>query len=109
MPGISKEKFLTVRCPAPPTEAQRKFVDIIQAARRQHEHTSKPCAKPITSSNPSCTAPSTASFELDPDLFKKVLVDLFDVQGLLDPASDVVTYHEPGQLLAIDQHDPLAQ
>jgi type I restriction enzyme S subunit len=35
MPGISKEKFLTVRCPAPPLEMQHRFGDLIGAAGLQ--------------------------------------------------------------------------
>jgi type I restriction enzyme S subunit len=37
MPGISKEKFLTVRCPAPPLEMQHKFGRVIEAARLHRE------------------------------------------------------------------------
>ena len=29
MPGISKEKFLTVRCPVPPVELQDRFGDMV--------------------------------------------------------------------------------
>ena len=77
MPGISKEKFLTVRCPAPPTEAQRKFADIIQAARRQHETSVEALRQADHLFQSLLTGPSTATFELDLDLFKKVLVGLF--------------------------------
>lgn len=42
-------------------------------------------------------------------LLEEVLIDLLDVEDVLHPAADRVADHQPGELLAVDQHDPLAE
>ena len=42
-------------------------------------------------------------------LVEEVLVNLFDVQGILDAAPDIVTDHKLRELLTVDQNNPLAK
>jgi hypothetical protein len=42
-------------------------------------------------------------------LVEKIFVDLLDMKGLLDSASDTMTDHQHRQLHTVEQHDSLAQ
>jgi hypothetical protein len=46
-------------------------------------------------------------------LFEKLFVNLFDIEGVFDPASGIVADHQTGELTAVYlvavYHDPLAQ
>ncbi len=49
------------------------------------------------------------SMSIGLDLLEKVLVDLLNVQRILDSAPYVVADHELGQLLTVDENNPLTQ
>jgi hypothetical protein len=42
-------------------------------------------------------------------LFEELLVHLLDLKDLLDPTANVIADHQPGELVAVDQDDPLAE
>jgi hypothetical protein len=42
-------------------------------------------------------------------LLEELFIYLLDVQGLLHPAANAMADHHAGELIAVDEHDPLVQ
>jgi len=47
--------------------------------------------------------------EEDPGLLEEFLIHILNVQGFVNPATNATTDHQARELVAVDQHDSLAQ